>query len=255
TTTVVPRAPDDGDTLVIVGASALAAKAAPPRTNASTPTSASMLHCTLRLLNAIPPYGCSWDRNSRCAADLTHAQQSHNPAAKRRPPPGSTRRDELRHVHVPGDGNTSVTFVGPGRDPKGRPRPEKPRRQRVSRRCPSRTSTGTRSWEREWNESEPGLENFPNWQLGSSTLTVDAASAASSGDGCTPLRLHSLRARALPSAVAGRPRDRQVTVYSGPEPPSGGVSRPPFAVMAPHCTQFDGAIFTSTRPSSPGSVS
>ena len=39
------------------------------------------------------------------------------------------------------------------------------------------------------------------------------------------------------------PRDRRsyVSVYSGPEPPSGGVSLPPFAVIAPHCTQFDGA--------------
>ena len=25
-----------------------------------------------------------------------------------------------------------------------------------------------------------------------------------------------------------------VSVYSGPEPPSGGVSRPPLAVIAPH---------------------
>src|SRR5579884_3335960 len=41
----------------------------------------------------------------------------------------------------------------------------------------------------------------------------------------------------------------QVFVYSGPEPPSGGVSRPPFAVIAPHCTQFDGATFTVTIPS------
>jgi hypothetical protein len=31
-----------------------------------------------------------------------------------------------------------------------------------------------------------------------------------------------------------------VFLYSGPEPPSGGVSRPPFAVIAPHWTQFDG---------------
>ena len=29
-------------------------------------------------------------------------------------------------------------------------------------------------------------------------------------------------------------------VYSGPEPPSGGVRRPPLAVIAPHWTQFDG---------------
>ncbi len=40
-----------------------------------------------------------------------------------------------------------------------------------------------------------------------------------------------------------------VSVYSGPLPPSGGVSRPPLAVMAPHWTQFDGASFTSTVPS------
>jgi hypothetical protein len=33
-------------------------------------------------------------------------------------------------------------------------------------------------------------------------------------------------------------------VYSGPAPPSGGVSRPPFAVMAPHYTQFDGVTST-----------
>ena len=41
-----------------------------------------------------------------------------------------------------------------------------------------------------------------------------------------------------------------VSVYSGPLPPSGTVSRPPFAVIAPHCTQFDGVTDTSTRPSS-----
>src|SRR5579884_1116850 len=41
----------------------------------------------------------------------------------------------------------------------------------------------------------------------------------------------------------------QVFVYSGPEPPSGGVRRPPFAVIAPHCTQFDGATSTVTVPS------
>ena len=43
----------------------------------------------------------------------------------------------------------------------------------------------------------------------------------------------------------------QVTVYSGPEPPSGGVSRPPLAVIAPHWTQFDGASCTVTVPSPP----
>ena len=40
-----------------------------------------------------------------------------------------------------------------------------------------------------------------------------------------------------------------IRVYSGPDPPSGGVSRPPLAVIAPHCTQFDGAICTRTWPS------
>ncbi len=38
-------------------------------------------------------------------------------------------------------------------------------------------------------------------------------------------------------------------MYSGPEPPSGGVSRPPLAVIAPHWTQFDGASSTVTVPS------
>ena len=46
--------------------------------------------------------------------------------------------------------------------------------------------------------------------------------------------------RALPSYVS---------VYSGPLPPSGGVRRPPLAVIAPHWTQFEGASFTSTVPS------
>ena len=41
-------------------------------------------------------------------------------------------------------------------------------------------------------------------------------------------------------------RRAQVSVYSGPDPPSGGVSRPPFALIAPHCTQFEGVTFTST---------
>ena len=31
---------------------------------------------------------------------------------------------------------------------------------------------------------------------------------------------------------------RYVSWYSGPSPPSGGVSRPPLAVIAPHCTQL-----------------
>jgi len=43
----------------------------------------------------------------------------------------------------------------------------------------------------------------------------------------------------------------QVIVYSGPEPPSGGVSWPPFAVIAPHWTQFDGFTLTSTMSPPP----
>src|SRR5204862_4788999 len=43
-----------------------------------------------------------------------------------------------------------------------------------------------------------------------------------------------------------------VSEYSGPEPPSGGVKRPPLAVIAPHWTQLDGVTtsFTSS-PSAP----
>ena len=35
-------------------------------------------------------------------------------------------------------------------------------------------------------------------------------------------------------------------VYSGPSPPSGGVSRPPLAVIAPHWTQFEAVTSTLT---------
>src|SRR5262245_1066850 len=38
----------------------------------------------------------------------------------------------------------------------------------------------------------------------------------------------------------------QTSLYSGPDPPSGGVSRPPFAVIAPHWTQFDGVTCTAS---------
>ena len=40
----------------------------------------------------------------------------------------------------------------------------------------------------------------------------------------------------------------QVIVYSGPLPPSGGVRRPPLAVIAPHWTQLDGFTLTVTVP-------
>ena len=48
-------------------------------------------------------------------------------------------------------------------------------------------------------------------------------------------------------------RHGQVFVYSGPEPPSGGVRRPPLALIAPHWTQFDGLTCTATVPSPPAS--
>ena len=41
---------------------------------------------------------------------------------------------------------------------------------------------------------------------------------------------------------------RYVIEYSGPLPPSGGVRRPPLAVIAPHCTQLEGLILTVTVP-------
>src|SRR5690349_13197280 len=61
---------------------------------------------------------------------------------------------------------------------------------------------------------------------------------------------HGTRRRRRP-APAPVQQPGQVVVYSGPEPPSGGVRRPPLAVMAPHWTQFDAATSTVTRPSSP----
>src|SRR5207244_5973984 len=57
-------------------------------------------------------------------------------------------------------------------------------------------------------------------------------------------RTRRLQARARKLADAGGALVHQVSVYSGPLPPSGGVSRPPFAVIAPHWTQLEGVMFT-----------
>ena len=65
------------------------------------------------------------------------------------------------------------------------------------------------------------------------------------------LRIRRRRCGTVPSALERRQGNPHVSVYSGPEPPSGGVRRPPLAVIAPHWTQFDGVTATSTRPSSP----
>ena len=55
--------------------------------------------------------------------------------------------------------------------------------------------------------------------------------------------------RASARRVAANARaGAQVIWYSGPSPPSGGVRRPPLAVIAPHCTQFDGLTIRSTGP-------
>ncbi len=64
------------------------------------------------------------------------------------------------------------------------------------------------------------------------------------------LRRHSpRRPRPAAATVTRRALPSYVSVYSGPLPPSGGVRRPPLAVIAPHWTQFEGASFTSTVPS------
>jgi len=82
-------------------------------------------------------------------------------------------------------------------------------------------------------------------------LPMFAAGTARGSPGIRRLR----RNRTRPCDSRARaPRERQVSVYSGPEPPSGGVSRPPFAVIAPHCTQFDGASSTVTSPSAAACV-
>ena len=48
-------------------------------------------------------------------------------------------------------------------------------------------------------------------------------------------------------AARDRGRSRSyIRLYSGPSPPSGGVSRPPLAVIAPHWTQLDAVTSTST---------
>ena len=63
-------------------------------------------------------------------------------------------------------------------------------------------------------------------------------------------RMGPLNSGGSPKVAPARARRRQVTWYSGPSPPSGGVSRPPLAVIAPHCTQFVGLTIRSTCPSS-----
>src|SRR5207244_11867658 len=51
-----------------------------------------------------------------------------------------------------------------------------------------------------------------------------------------------------PAGPTRREPSGYVIAYSGPDPPSGGVSLPPFAVIAPHWTQFDAVTSTATLP-------
>ncbi len=60
-----------------------------------------------------------------------------------------------------------------------------------------------------------------------------------------PLEMMGCVEAAKPAAENENAR-HQVSVYSGPLPPSGGVNRPPLAVIAPHWTQL-GGFTTSTR--------
>ena len=96
------------------------------------------------------------------------------------------------------------------------------------------------------------LDELPHRRAGlDMAAEVLALPSCSSHFGPNPVRA---RARSsgfvwTGASAASRPwddgvGDPQVSVYSGPEPPSGGVRRPPLAVIAPHWTQFDGLSST-----------
>ena len=74
----------------------------------------------------------------------------------------------------------------------------------------------------------------------SQTRSAGAGLVLALAAGCEQKRRSSRKQECQPNAhalryVAGTAAvSRHVTVYSGPEPPSGGVRRPPFAVIAPH---------------------
>src|SRR6266511_4577819 len=79
--------------------------------------------------------------------------------------------------------------------------------------------------------------------------SAPSADHAAGADRVAVARLE-IGSRHPPRVVDARHRSHYVRVYSGPLPPSGGVRRPPFAVIAPHCTQFDGVTVTPSSVAS-----
>jgi hypothetical protein len=87
------------------------------------------------------------------------------------------------------------------------------------------------------------LSSGPVWQSVSFAFSGSGKTGA-----CAPAGIAAAKAarRAVSAARrtplfnkgARQKLQRYVCVYSGPSPPSGGVRRPPLAVIAPHWTQF-----------------
>ena len=61
-----------------------------------------------------------------------------------------------------------------------------------------------------------------------------------------PERVRREQRRPVHAACDRRGGGFYINEYSGPSPPSAGVRRPPFAVIAPHWTQFEAVTSRST---------
>src|SRR5689334_4016974 len=115
-----------------------------------------------------------------------------------------------------------------------------------------------------WSAPPPGPVPLP---FPPSALPAAAAAAIASTSAPTanhrgnliipPLVRRTVGAEHTPARLdrAKRAGAGYVSVYSGPAPPSGGVRRPPLAVIAPHWTQFEGVTMTCTLPASSGPTS
>src|SRR6185312_8050791 len=81
--------------------------------------------------------------------------------------------------------------------------------------------------------------NLVSCERGGSALTEAAAITpiASVQKAVTAIRFIPFE-HSCPPEVSRVCGGSQVIWYSGPSPPSGGVRRPPFAVIAPHCKQL-----------------